>query len=76
MNHHLINENPIHEHLVLKARLTSCVPSRWYVENLYGDYIFLCGATSLEEAQAYANRNWYGKQVKSSLIAHRRNHGD
>lgn len=64
------------ERLIARERVTNLVPSKWYIENLYGDYIFLCGADTQEDAQAYATRNWGDIQVNSSLIAHRRNHGN
>lgn len=58
--------------LVLQKWLNSgeIPPAKFYVRNVYGDYIFL-HATCLKEARAWAEEHYPQSEVKSSKLAHK-----
>lgn len=45
-------------------------PSKFYVKNLYGDYIFI-HAKTLKEAQQFAREQYPTSEVESSKLAHK-----
>lgn len=57
--------------LVLQKFLDSgeIPPSKFYVKNLYGDYIFI-HAKTLKEAQQFAREKYLTSEVESSKLAH------
>ena len=58
--------------LVLQKFLDNGVvpPSKFYVKNLYGDYIFI-HAKTLKEAQQFAREQYPASEVESSKLAHK-----
>ncbi len=58
--------------LVLKKWIDSgeIPPAKFYVRNVYGDYIFL-HARTMKEARAFAREQYPTLQVESSKLAHK-----
>ena len=58
--------------LVLQKWISSgeIPPSKFYVKNIYGDYIFI-HAKTLKEAQQFAREQYPTSEVESSKLAHK-----